>query len=204
MVCADNSNILGDCRHDYRSLASPPSVKIGSIGRAKIQINQSANPANSNLYHPISLTITIVFIHVIQNIFMYMKKLYKSKIVTYKENKDKTITLVLTENGKEKILIYDLDSIKLQQQDKWDGLWRIVIFDVPERFKKGRNALSSKLKQLGLHPLQKSVFIYPYECKDEIDFIVEFFKLKPYVRFILAKETDIDLDLKYKFKLKTI
>ena len=156
-----------------------PRLKIGPIGQ-KILLLMSAGLTLSLTRRPDQ------YFKIVENTYhewqkinnrslhAAIKKLYQSKIVTYKENKDKTITLVLTENGKEKTLIYDLDSIKLQQQDKWDGLWRIVIFDVPERFKKGRNALSSKLKQLGLYPLQKSVFIYPYECKDEIDFIVEF------------------------------
>ena len=85
--------------------------------------------------------------------------------------------------------------------DKWDGMWRLVMFDIPERFKKGRNALSLKLKQMGFYPMQKSAFISPYECKNEVDFVVELFNLKLYVRFILVKETDIDLDLKNKFQL---
>ena len=56
-----------------------------------------------------------------------------------------------------------------------DGEWRIVIFDIPEKFKKAREALRMKLKELGFLELQKSVFIFPYECEDEINFIVEVF-----------------------------
>lgn len=131
-----------------------------------------------------------------------IRKLYQSKLIDYKENDDGTVNLILTENGKNKALRYNLDKMKIKRPDRWDGLWRLVIFDVPESFKQGRHALSSKLKQLGFYPLQKSVFIYPYECKNEIDFIVEIFNLKPYVRFLIVKETDIDLDLKNKFKIK--
>jgi len=58
------------------------------------------------------------------------------------------------------------------------------------------------LKDIGFHSLQKSVFIYPYECKKEVDFIVEFFELRPYVRFLVVKQTDIDLELKQKFGLR--
>ena len=130
-----------------------------------------------------------------------IKKLYKSKLISCTEDKSGMITLILDEDGKNKILKHDLEKIKIEKPKKWDGLWRIVIFDIPERFKKERDALAYRLKRLNFYPIQKSVFIYPYECKNEVDFIVEIFNLRPYVRFILAKSTDIDLDLKEKFEL---
>jgi len=54
---------------------------------------------------------------------------------------------------------------------------------------------------LGFYPLQKSVFIHPYECKDEIDFITEIFDLAPYVRFLRVKDIDIEQDLEERFRL---
>ncbi len=130
-----------------------------------------------------------------------VRKLYQSKLIDYRENDDGTVSLILNDEGKQRVLRYDLDNIEIKKPAKWDKLWRMVIFDVPEHLKKGRNALAAKLKQLGFYPMQKSVFIYPHECKNEVDFIIEIFGLKPYVRFVLVKETDIDLDLKRKFNL---
>ncbi|PIR43995.1 hypothetical protein COV23_02260 [Candidatus Wolfebacteria bacterium CG10_big_fil_rev_8_21_14_0_10_31_9] len=131
-----------------------------------------------------------------------IRNLYKSKMVDYKENEDGTVSVVLTESGKTKTLQYNLDLIKIKKPVIWDKLWRLVIFDIPETQKQGRNSLALKLKDLGFIPIQRSVFIYPYECKNEIDFIIEIFNLKPYVRFMLVKETDIDLDLKHRFHLR--
>ena len=131
-----------------------------------------------------------------------IKKLYQSKLIDYKENDDGTVDLVLNDDGKKRALKYNLDTIKIKKSAKWDGLWRVIIFDIPECFKQGRDALSVKLKQMGFYPLQKSVFIYPYECKNEIDFIIEIFDLRQYIRIMLVKETDVDLNLKNKFKLK--
>ncbi len=131
-----------------------------------------------------------------------IKSLYRSKLVDYKENSDGTVSLILTKNGKRKTLRYDIDNIKIQKPAHWDGVWRMVIFDIPENLKEGRNALAAKLKQLEFLPIQKSVFIYPFECKNEIDFIVELFDLRPFVRFLVVKETDIDLDLKNKFRIR--
>jgi len=130
-----------------------------------------------------------------------IRKLYQSKLIDCKEKNDGTVSMTLTGNGKKKVLQYNLDSMKIKKPKQWDGLWRLVIFDIPEEERRGRNALAVKLKELGFYPLQKSVFIYPYECQNEIDFIVEFFNLRPYVRLFTVKKTDIELDLRSKFNL---
>ncbi|KKR09481.1 MAG: hypothetical protein UT37_C0019G0001, partial [Parcubacteria group bacterium GW2011_GWA2_39_18] len=44
--------------------------------------------------------------------------------------------------------------------------------------------------------------IFPYECKNEIDFIVETFNLRQYVRFLIVKDIDNGLDLRNRFDLK--
>lgn len=130
-----------------------------------------------------------------------IRKLYRSKIIDYRESKDGTVKLVLTGVGQKKVLVYDLDKIEIKKPPKWDKLWRLVIFDIPEYKKKGRAVLVAKLKEMKFYSLQKSVFIHPYECQNEIDFIVEIFGLVPYVRFLRVKDIDIELDLKNKFRL---
>lgn len=136
-----------------------------------------------------------------RNLRIAIKNLYKSKLIDYKENKDGTVKIVLTESGKNKILKYDIDKVKIKKPAQWDKLWRLVVFDIPEDKNLGRKALVAKLKELGFYPMQKSVFIHPYECKDEIDFITEIFELAPYVRFLRVKDIDIELDLKKRFHL---
>lgn len=130
-----------------------------------------------------------------------IRKLYRSKIVDYKENNNGTVKLVLTEAGRKKVLLYDLDKLKINRPPRWDRMWRMVVFDIPETKKPARMALVSKLKELGFYPMQKSVFIHPYECKNEIEFITEIFNLAPYVRFLRVGDIDIELDLRDRFHL---
>lgn len=130
-----------------------------------------------------------------------IKRLYKSKLVDYKENKDKTVTIVLSDEGKRRILKYDLDKVQIKKPPRWDNVWRLVAFDIPEDKKPGRTALVAKLKELGFYPMQKSVYIHPYECKDEIDFVAEIFNFVPYIRFLRVQDVDIELDLKKRFRL---
>ena len=130
-----------------------------------------------------------------------ISRLYKSQMIDYREDKNGFVTLVLTEKGKKRVLEFDLDDMKIKKPTIWDGFWRIVAFDIPEDKNKARKALVSKMKDLGFYPMQKSVFVYPYDCKNEIDFITEIFEVKPYVRYIIVKDIDVALDLKQRFNL---
>ncbi len=58
-----------------------------------------------------------------------------------------------------------------------------------------------KLKKLEFYELQKSVFIHPFDCKDEIDFIIEFFEARPFIRFAIIESIDNELHLKKIFDL---
>jgi len=91
--------------------------------------------------------------------------------------------------------------MEIKNPKKWDGIWRIVIFDIQENEKTARNALRLKLKELGFYQLQKSVFIHPYPCLNEIQFIEEIFKVGSYINFIEAQKIEGDEWLKQKFNL---
>ncbi|MBI1754867.1 hypothetical protein HY250_02865 [Candidatus Azambacteria bacterium] len=130
-----------------------------------------------------------------------IRALYRSKLIGCEEHDDGTITLTLSENGEKRALRYHLGNLCIKKPAQWDSWWRVVVFDVPERLRLGREALVDKLKQLGFSPIQKSVFVFPYECKNELDFIIEAFDLRPYVRLMRVKEIDIELELKEKFGL---
>lgn len=130
-----------------------------------------------------------------------IKNLYSSKIIDIKEDKDGITTLILTEKGKQKALRYDLANITVPEMKKWDNKWRVVLFDIPETRKKIRDALRFHLKKMGFFEFQKSVFAHPFECKDEIDYLIEFYDIRRYVRLLVAETIDNELHLKKHFNL---
>lgn len=130
-----------------------------------------------------------------------VREFYRDRIIDYRENKDGMVEIILTKDGRQKALKYQIDEIKIKKPEKWDGKWRMVIFDIPEKKKKAREALRNKLRELGFRELQKSVLVFPYECEDEIDFIVEVFEIRPYVRFMRVDSFTNEEQLKIKFKL---
>ena len=126
--------------------------------------------------------------------------LYRSKLVDLKQNVDGSSTMILTDKGRIKTLNYHFQKMKVEKAP-WDGKWRVVIFDIPETLKKARDALRNRLKSCGFQELQKSVFVLPYPCDNEVDFLIEFFGLREFVRTGILEKIDNDLHLRKIFAL---
>lgn len=112
------------------------------------------------------------------------------------------LVIKLTKNGKQKLLKYKIEDMKIKPQKKWDRKWRLVIFDIPVDYSQARGEFTRKLKEIGFRLLQKSVWVCPYPCEDEIDFLKEVYNIYPFVRVITAEKIDIKHDLIKYFKLK--
>ncbi len=125
--------------------------------------------------------------------YLKVKKLIK----VYRQDKEKY--LELTPKGLEKLKDIAIDDLEIKRPKIWDKKWRIVIFDIPNNKKLSRDVLRGKLRNLGFILLQESVFIHPFECKKEINFITNNYFIQPYVKYILADILDGDGDLINKF-----
>lgn len=124
-----------------------------------------------------------------------IKRLAKQKLVSWKDEGEE-VTLTLTQDGKNKLLAYKIDEMTLEKPEKWDGMFRIIVFDVPNDKKSARDAMRKKLKDLGFMALQESVFMTPFECRSEIDFLRHTLGIAENTRYILAKEVS-DIDIKF-------
>lgn len=128
-------------------------------------------------------------------------RLEKQKLVSIKEFPDGKVEFKVTQKGQERILRYKLEDMKIPMQKKWDNLWRVIIFDIPEKKKAAREIFRKNIKQLGFYQLQKSVFVCPYPCKNEIDFLKHNFGIADNITYLVAKKIENDEPLKNKFKL---
>jgi len=54
---------------------------------------------------------------------------------------------------------------------RWDGRWRLLIFDISEIRRNVRNAVRNKLRQLGFRHLQDSVWAYPFPCHEALELL---------------------------------
>lgn len=136
-----------------------------------------------------------------QYLYRIIDEFYNDRLVDWQENKDGTIKVVLTEKGRLLTHQFDPDYLAIKKPANWDKRWRVVMYDIPISKNKARNAIRSKLNQLGFKEWQKSVFVHPYPCQDEINFVIEFFDLRPYVRYAELINPTNEAELKLHFKL---
>ncbi len=81
---------------------------------------------------------------------------------------DKELILRLTDSGKDRALWQKM----ILGSMKWDGRWRLVLWDIPEKRRLARDLLRFKLKQLGFTQWQKSVWASKVDCTKALrDFI---------------------------------
>lgn len=129
--------------------------------------------------------------------------LREEKLLEEKKLPDGTITLVLTENGKQAARRYDISerAMRIGRKRKWDGKWRVVVFDIPEKKRIFRDIIRDHLKVIGFKKLQNSVFIFPYPCEPEILALVDVYGAAPFVRVMTVSDIDNADQLKKAFSL---
>ncbi len=104
----------------------------------------------------------------------------------------------LTKKGQLRTL---LEKSKISKSEKWDGKWRVIIFDIPEESSALRDRFRKLLKTYGFVKLQDSVFIYPYALNREALAYLKETGLMSYIRILKVEEMDDDKDLKKLFGL---
>jgi DNA-binding transcriptional regulator PaaX len=129
-----------------------------------------------------------------------LTKLQRQGVLAIKEKGDEFM-MTFTEKGKKMVARYQFDQMAISKPKRWDGRWRVVVFDIPEKKRLARDVLRDKLRDLGFYQLQKSVFIHPFECEREIQLIAKVFEIEPYIFFFRADFSNIPLKVKRKFNL---
>ncbi len=77
--------------------------------------------------------------------------------------------------------------IKPNINNHWDGYWRIIAFDIPEKYAKSRRVFRSKLSELNCKPIQKSVWISPDDIAINIEKLINLLHLQGEVNYFICK-----------------
>ena len=124
-------------------------------------------------------------------IFDRLHKLENTGYIEIKKDQN-NFSVELTHKGKIKLL-------ENSSNNKIDGKWRMISFDIPEEMKNQRNQFRSAIKRIGFRQVQKSLWACPFIKTDEIEKVIKFYELKDYVAYLVVEKSDINSFLKELF-----
>lgn len=61
-----------------------------------------------------------------------------------------------------------LDDIAISEPQNWDGLWRMVTYDIPRSQSASRRLFATQLKRLGFSMVRESVWFHRNPCFDAV------------------------------------
>ena len=117
------------------------------------------------------------------------------------EMKDGRKQMRITERGMREIARIRLGTYSIRQPRRWDGKWRMVMFDINEHRRVDRAKIRNILVSLGLYRLQDSVWVHPFDCEEVIALIKTEFRLGENLLYVIADAIDYDRRLRDHFDL---
>lgn len=134
------------------------------------------------------------------------RKWIKRKLYGLHEQKYVSVqndTYTLTKMGNRIVDENKLWELSVPIPRTWDQIWHIVVFDIPQEKSSVRIPFVRHLQNLGFVYYQRSVWIYPYPCEDEVREIATFHDILPFISFIQATHVDGSHEFRKHFKLPT-
>src|SRR3989344_1497877 len=104
--------------------------------------------------------------------------------------------VLLTLKGEKFAALLGEGRLAPKQPKRWDGKWRILIFDIPERRKRLREIVRMHLIEFGFERIQDSVWVYPHDCEDIISLLKIEYGLGKDALYIVADVIENDFTLR--------
>ena len=110
--------------------------------------------------------------------FYYLRR---SGLVKFEESPGGFL-LSLTALGKSRLPKLNMDSLTIKKPRSWDGHWWMVAGDIPTKnYRQAADQLRQKLKDMGFYPLQRTLWLYPFNPVKELQFILAQFGIERFV-----------------------
>lgn len=129
-----------------------------------------------------------------------LKRLHEEKLIEIAETADGQIVKI-SQMGRRRLLKYKIDELSIIDK-KWDKKWRIIVYDVDESKKYLRDLFQVILKKLAFLQLQKSVYLTPYPCEDEIEYLRQVYDIGKEVSILTIHGLENEQAYKDYFGLK--
>jgi CRISPR-associated endonuclease Cas2 len=177
-----------------------PEVELSFSGKVLMYLLAAADFMPRPLEHKTAYVRRAIFgktdYRVYWKIFKYLKAKGWIKIYTKKDKETQFVKL--TKDGQLQAL---LTKSKIINQQKWDGKWRLIVYDIPEDSRRYRHLFRTLLRQHNFYKLQESVFVSPYPLNRLAIAYLKETGLISYIRIARIDEMDNDKDLRKYFHL---
>jgi DNA-binding transcriptional regulator PaaX len=130
-----------------------------------------------------------------------LRRLSEEKLVSEEVLPDGSVRFALTVEGDRKARFLSLfgPTILFKKPKVWDGKWRVVAFDIPEKSRSFRRILREHLHEAEFYQLQQSVFVSPYPYEKPFAELIRLYEAEPYVRIMAVSWLDNETHLKRIF-----
>lgn len=125
-------------------------------------------------------------------------RLKKKGLLAWNAENDR---LELTRKGREAVSRIRMGLLEIPKPRRWDGRWRIVIFDISEKRRGLRVRVRHLLQQLGFLRLQDSVWVHPYDCEEIVSILKHDFRIGKELLYIIADAVEYDRPMREHFEL---
>ncbi|MBU1032902.1 MAG: hypothetical protein ABII13_00890 [Patescibacteria group bacterium] len=131
-----------------------------------------------------------------------LKRLEKRGLIQVRVNQIGEERVKVTSKGHEEFVRYALKDKKIKKPKRWDKKWRVVMFDVPEKYKSSRDHFRRTIQSAGFIKLQRSAWIYPYPCEEIIELVSSVYRMSSGMVYLTCSRFSVDEKFIKHYKLK--
>jgi len=103
----------------------------------------------------------------------------------------KEIIFSLTKKGRQKLDKINFNILRVKKESKWNGKWWLAAADIPTKpHKRSADLFRKKLKEMGFYGLQRTLWLYPFDPKVEIQFIASHYGIGKYITVMEVNRLD--------------
>jgi len=152
--------------------------------------------------NPLRPIIPVAIKEIVESLKKSLEKLESKEIIDLEEKGDNIFVKLKDKNNLTVIKYSTKALLNFKRKAKhWNKKWFLVFFDVPEIQKNKRDYLRRFLVYIGFYQYQKSIYIFPYECENEIKLIKKIVEGAKYIKYIIAEKIEDEKLVKQYFKL---
>jgi CRISPR-associated endonuclease Cas2 len=115
-----------------------------------------------------------------------ISKYKRDGLILLAKQKDGTVKVLLSEKGKRYVYNFTYRPT-IKKPRIWDRKWRVVVFDIVVNKKRERELFRKEIKSMGFKQIQKSVWVHPYKCEDEVLFLAKQLRIEKSIEILTVQ-----------------